>query len=225
MTTKSPSPAARSTVSSRPERSRSRSTSASTASSEAPGSRLPTSRPLYSPSVAVGRTPISIENVSGWPCGGQLAEVELRLADRDDRGGVDRGRVPGADRVAHRLVEHGLAADALDDDRRRRLAGAEAGHAHVAAERARGLRDALLDLLGGHLGLDAHARLGQLGDGCGDGGAAMGGATRYRRARAHAGSPPGSSPDRSATSWAGVADWAELLARWLWSRVRALGGR
>src|SRR5215212_9313468 len=44
-----------------------------------------------------------------------------------------------------------------------------AGHPQVAAELARGLRDALLGLLGGHLGLHAHARLGQLGDGRGDG--------------------------------------------------------
>ena len=116
---------------------------------------------------------------------GQLAHVELGLADRDDRGGVDRGRVPGADRVAHGLVEHGLAADALDHDRRGRLAGAEAGDAHVAAERARRLGDALLDLLGRHLRLDAHARLGQLGDGRGDGGCGHGRPSRYRRVRAH----------------------------------------
>src|SRR5215211_4600783 len=67
MTTKSPWAAARWTVSSLPARSRSCSISASTCSSEAAGSRLPTSRPLYSPSRACGRTPISIENVSGWP--------------------------------------------------------------------------------------------------------------------------------------------------------------
>jgi hypothetical protein len=67
MTTKSPCAAGRSTVSSRPERSRSRSISASIASSAASGSRLPTSSPLYSPSVASGRTPISIANVSGSP--------------------------------------------------------------------------------------------------------------------------------------------------------------
>ncbi len=38
-----------------------------------------------------------------------------------------------------------------------------------ATELARGLLDAALDLLGGDLGLDAHARLGKLGDGGGDG--------------------------------------------------------
>ena len=102
------------------------------------------------------------------PRGGELAEVELRLAHRDDRRRVDGGGVPAADRVAHRLVEHGLAADALDHDGRGRLPGAEAGDADRAGERAGGLLDALLDLGGGHLGLDADARLGQLGDGCGD---------------------------------------------------------
>ena len=99
---------------------------------------------------------------------GQLGQVEVGLADRDDLRAVDRGRVPAGDRLADGLVEHGVAADALDDHRRRHLAGAEAGDAQVAAERLRGLGDALLDLGGGHLGLDADARLGQLGDGGGD---------------------------------------------------------
>ena len=114
-----------------------------------PASRLPTSRPLYSPSAARRAHADLDREGQRLAVAGQLAQVELGLADRHDRRGVDRGGVPGADRVAHRLVEHGLAADALDHDRRGRLAGAEAGHAQVAAERPRGLRDALLDLLGG----------------------------------------------------------------------------
>ena len=103
--------------------------------------------------------------VSGSPCGGQVAEVELRVADRVDPGGVDRVDVPAAERPADGLVEDGLAADALDDDRRRDLALAEAGHPQVAADGARGPLDGALDLLGRDLRLDAHARLGQLGDG------------------------------------------------------------
>ena len=72
MTTKSPSSAAApSAVSRRALRSRSASSSASTAASSAPASRLPTSTPLYSPSVAVGRTPISMVKVSGWPSPGR----------------------------------------------------------------------------------------------------------------------------------------------------------
>ena len=63
----------------------------------------------------------------------QGGEVEVGLADRHDAGVVDRRRVPAADRLAHGLVEHRLAADALDHDRRRGLAGAEAGDAQVAA--------------------------------------------------------------------------------------------
>ena len=58
--------------------------------------------------------------------GGQLAQIHLGIADRDDARVVDRGPIPAAERFAHRLVEHRLAADALDHDRRRRLAGAEA---------------------------------------------------------------------------------------------------
>ena len=146
-----------STVSSLAARSRRRSTSSAIASSETSGSRLPTSRPLYSPSSAFGRTPISIENFSGSPSLGQLAEVEVGLADGDDAGVVDRGAVPAAERLADRLVEHRLAADALDDDRRRRLAGAEAGHAHVAREQLGGLRHAALDLRGADLRLHAYA--------------------------------------------------------------------
>ena len=102
--------------------------------------------------------------------GGEVLEVEVGLADRHDVGGVDGGRVPAGDRLADGLVEHGLAPDALDDHGRRDLALAEAGDAQVAAERPGGDGDALLDLGGGHLGLDADARLGQLGDRGGDGG-------------------------------------------------------
>ena len=58
-------------------------------------------------------------------------------------------RVPGADRVAHRLVEHGLAARSRwIDHRRRRLAGAEAGDAQAAAERAWRPARRALDLVG-----------------------------------------------------------------------------
>ena len=143
----------------------------------------------------------------------ELAEIEVGLADRDDLGGVDGGRVPAGDRLADRLVEHGLAPDALDDHGRRDLALAEAGDAQVAAERLRGLGDALLDLGGGHLGLDADARLGQLGDGGGDGDG------HQRRLTI-----PWHSMRTRFAGWlvcgplghlaAGVADWAVLVVRW-----------
>ena len=94
----------------------------------------------------------------------QVADVELGLADRRDAGAVDRVRVPAPERAANRLVEDRVAAQPADHDRRRHLALAEAGYAHLAAELARGLLDAPLDLLGSDFGLDADARLGQLGD-------------------------------------------------------------
>ena len=88
---------------------------------------------------------------------GQVGEVELGLADGRDPRRVDGGGVPRADRVAHGLVEHRVPAHPLDDHRRRCLARAETGHAQPAAEPAGGLTDAALDLVGGHLGLHAHA--------------------------------------------------------------------
>ena len=63
----SPSAAARSTGSSLAKPSRIRSISRSTMSSGTSGSARPTSRPLYSPSVASGRTPISNLKPSGSP--------------------------------------------------------------------------------------------------------------------------------------------------------------
>ena len=66
--------------------------------------------------------------------------------------------------LAQRLVEHRLAAEAADHDGRRNLALAEAGHAHLAPELARGLLHAALDFLGRDLGLDPNSRLRQFGD-------------------------------------------------------------
>ena len=198
MTTKSPLAAARSTVSSRPERSRSRWISSSTASSGTVGSRLPTSSALVLAERGLRAHADLDRELQRLALARQVAHVEVRLADRHDGGRVDRGAVPGGDRVAHRLVEHGVAADALDDDGRGRLAGAEAGDAHGAAELARGLRDALLDLLGGDLRLDADARLGELGDGGGDGNG-HGRADNDTVAKCCDGSPPGSCAGRSDT--------------------------
>src|SRR5215213_395026 len=99
-----------------------------------------------------------------------VAEVELRLSDRHDLCLAERIGVPRADRAANRLVEHVLAPDAADEDRRRDFALAEAGHTRVARESSRGLREALLDLGSGDLGVDADARFGQLCEGGLDGG-------------------------------------------------------
>ena len=137
------------------------------------GSRRPTSRPLYSPSLRLRAHADLDRERQRLALGGQLADVELGLADGRDPGRVDRVDVPAAERAAQRLVEHRLAAEPADHDRRRHLALAKAGDPHLAPELAGGLLDAALDLLGGHLGVDAHARLRQLGDACLDRG--MGG--------------------------------------------------
>src|ERR671915_213358 len=98
MTTKSPSAAGRSTVSSRPARSRSRSISSSTCSS------VPAGREPLVLARGGGRAHADLDaEVERLALAGQLAHVELGLADGNDRGVVDRGGVPGADRVAHRL--------------------------------------------------------------------------------------------------------------------------
>src|SRR5581483_11648137 len=95
---------------------------------------------------------------------GRLADVELGLANRSDPRRVDRVHVPRAERAAQRLVQHRFASQAADHDRRRHLALAKARDPHLPAERAGGLLDLPLDLGCGDLRLDAHARLGQLGD-------------------------------------------------------------
>jgi hypothetical protein len=97
--------------------------------------------------------------------GGKLVrDVELRLSDGRDPGAVDRVGVPAPERAPDGLVEDRLAAEPTDHDRRRHLALTESRDAHLAAELARGLLDAPLDLLGRDFRLDAHARLGQLRD-------------------------------------------------------------
>ena len=68
--------------------------------------------------------------------------------------------------VAERLVEHRLAPEPADHDRRGDLAPAEPGDLHLAPEIARGLRDAPLNLFGRHHGFEPDARLGELGDVC-----------------------------------------------------------
>ena len=147
-----------------------------------------------------------------------VAEVELRLADRDHARGVDRRRVPAGERVAHRLVEHGVAAHPLQDHRGRCLAGPEPGDAQVAAEPAGGLREPALDLRGRDLRLHAHAGLRKLCDGGDD----VGG---HRRLSLY---KPG-----FVLAWlytgpighlvAGIADWVALL--WVHARYddRRLG--
>ena len=99
-----------------------------------------------------------------------VRDVQLGLTHGRDAGLVDRVRVPPSESAPERLVEDGVAAEPTDHYRRRDLALAEAGDPHLAAELARGLLDAALDLLGRDLRLDAYARFGKLGDACLDAG-------------------------------------------------------
>ena len=87
---------------------------------------------------------------------GKIGHVEVGLADRGDPGLVDRVDVPVAQRRPHGLVEHGLAAEAADHDRRRDLALAKARDPHRGPESLGGLLQAALDLVGRDLGRDAN---------------------------------------------------------------------
>ncbi len=99
------------------------------------------------------------------PTRGQLPEIDLRVAHRDDAGGVDGVGVPARESVAHGLLQDGLAPDTLDHQRRGHLAASKARELQLAGELAGLVLDAHLELPGGHLHLQAHPRLGQLGDG------------------------------------------------------------
>ena len=110
----------------------------------------------------------------------QVSQVDRRIAHGHDAGLGDRVGIPARERVPDGFVEHGLAADALQDQRRGHLALAEARQFQLAPELARALLDAILDLGRRDLHLHAHARLGQLGDGGLQGGWAR--PPRYRAA-------------------------------------------
>src|SRR5438876_3982718 len=97
--------------------------------------------------------------------GRQRAEVQLRVADRDDARAVDRCRIPARQRVADRLLQHRLASDPLDHQRRRHLSAPEARQLQLASELPRLALDAPLELARRHLHLHPHARVRELRDG------------------------------------------------------------
>ena len=133
--------------------------SCSICSSARRGSRRPTSRPQYSPSSATGSTPISIVNCKRSALTGQLAEIELGVPT----GTISEARIASAyqppSAVANGLVEHRLAADALQYQRRGHLALAKPGQFQLAPEPAGGALEARLDLRGRYLHVHAHARV------------------------------------------------------------------
>ena len=222
MTTKSPSAAGRSTVSSRPARSRSCSICSSICSSAAAGSRLPTSSPLYSPSSARGRTPISIENVSGWPWPGSSPMSSS---------GSPTGTIAASSIAAeYQAPIESRTASSSTASRPTRLITTGAGALPARKPGTRRLRPSaraacamLFSTSSG--GTCASTRTRDSGSSVTDVltvGAAMGGPhdtvapMRSRFAAWLVTGPLGHL-------WAGVADWAELLARWLWSRIARSG--
>ena len=156
--------------------------------------------------------------------GGQVAQVDVGVADGDDVRRVDGLRVPAAERGADRLVQHGQAAHPLDDDRRGNLPLAEPGHLQVAAQGAGGGVDAGLDLGGLDLGIHANAGFGEFGNGGGD--VRHGPATvawpcalppsHPGRARPR---PPGDR-SRGTPVRRGLVDWVALAGRVAWAKVR-----
>ena len=148
-----PAAAGRSAVSSRARRSRIASISARSAPRPTCGSRRGTSRPWYSPSSAVGQHADLDRELERLPCAGSSPRSSLGSPTGTMPGGLDRLGVPARERVANGFLEHHLAADALDHQRRGHLAAAEAGELQLAAE-LRGLAlEPALDLAGGHLHL------------------------------------------------------------------------
>jgi hypothetical protein len=94
---------------------------------------------------------------------GQVGQVELRVADGGDAGVGQRLLVPARQPAPHGLVHDGLAADLAQHDLGRHLALAKARHPHLAAELRGRAAHLALEGLAGHLDLDAHARVPEVG--------------------------------------------------------------
>ena len=180
------------------------------------GSRRATSRPLYSPSSAFGSTPISIENSSAWPCGGRSPRSTF---------GSPTGTMPAVSIASeYQLESVSRTASSSTASRPTRCSTSGAGTLPLRKPGSfssrpswrAALLDATLDLARRHLHLQAHARLGQLGDG----GLQGGGHARHdtvplRDGPAHAPASaaasawrPGCGPARPVTSSGGALDFA-----------------
>ena len=135
-------------------------------SSATSGSRRPTSRPLYCAKLGLREHADLDRELERLALRRQLAQIELRVAHRHDAGALDRVGVPAGERVAHCLLEHDLAADPLDDQRRGHLPAAKAGQLQLTPQLLRLALQPALHLARRHLHLQAHARVPELGDGC-----------------------------------------------------------
>ena len=155
----SPFAPARSTGSSFAKPAWIRSISRSIISSGACGSARPTSSPWYSPSSAPGRTPISNLKDSGSPSSSGAETISMFGSPIGLRSASNSASSyqSGSD-SPERLLEDGAEADALDHQRRRRFAFAEARQPHLTCEAAGGALDAATDLLSRDLDLDPPAR-------------------------------------------------------------------
>ena len=92
-----------------------------------------------------------------------LDDLDVRVAQRQDRLLDDRLAVGVLHQVIDRLVEHDAGPEMALEDGSRRLAGAEAGHAGPPGERSYGVVQRALEALRGQLDLELDGRLGGWG--------------------------------------------------------------
>ena len=95
---------------------------------------------------------------------GAVRPVDRRPVDGVDARHGDGPRVPPAQVVAQRLLDHGVAADLAHDERLRRLALAEPGHADRARQVGQRVVERVVDVARGHLDIEADAVVGEFGD-------------------------------------------------------------
>ena len=89
---------------------------------------------------------------------GQTDDIGGGATEHAQLVGLDGLTVVGVEPLAHGVLEHGGAADALVDDRRRDLALAEPGDLHVLCDVLVSVRDARLELIGRDRDVQLHAR-------------------------------------------------------------------
>ena len=95
--------------------------------------------------------------MEGFALVGKHLPVDVGLLDRLDAALVDGVGVPPLEVLAKGLVEHLLASEPLQDDRRRHTPLAKTGHTHLMGEVSEGVLEIVLDALRGYLDIEARA--------------------------------------------------------------------